>query len=125
MREIGSRPDVRLITIKQGAGLNQSGTFQTFGARKGTSDVLGWLFVEAPPCLRVLPAYDPRERPEMAWLRSFIGGRSGLGIPLAFECKVGSDSLKPEQRAFLEMINRFGGIGREIRSVADCLAVLP
>lgn len=43
MREIGSRSDVRLFTIKQGAGLNRSGKFQRFGASKGVSDILGVL----------------------------------------------------------------------------------
>ena len=93
MRVVGSRPDVRLWTITQGGGLNPSGRFQMFGARKGVADICGIL--------------------------------SPNGHCIAFEVKVGNDRLRPEQSAFLEMINRFGGIGREVRSVADCLAVLP
>jgi hypothetical protein len=114
MREIGARRDVRLITIKQGSGLNRSGTFQQFGARAGVADILGWLFLPGAWALGSVPPNVRALLPDL-----------GLGIPLAFEGKVGKDRLRPEQKSFLDMIRRFGGIAIEFRCVQDIVEVLP
>jgi len=54
-------------------------------------------------------------------LMALVGPRARF---MALECKVGRDRLSPEQAAFLARVNSLGGIGREIRSVADALAAL-
>lgn len=43
---------------------------------------------------------------------------------VALEVKVGTDRLRPEQRAFLEKVQTAGGIAAEIRSVQDAIAAL-
>ena len=131
MKVIGSRSDVRLFTITQGAGVNFSGRVQKFGARRGVSDIVGYLYVAdframVPPSVE----FD-RMTQLVSWYLRVRGGLFshhdpvGLGFPLAIEVKVGRDTLKPKQRAFLDMVRAFGGIAIEARCVSDVIAVLP
>jgi hypothetical protein len=71
--------------------------FRTFTGRKGVSDILG-----------VLPATPGHP-----------GGRL-----LAVEVKAGRDRLRPEQRAFMDDVNRMGGKAIVARSVDDVFALL-
>jgi len=71
----------------------------------GTPDVLGWRVVQcgygaAPGCLGDTAQF------------------------IAFECKVGKDKLRIEQRAFLDKLMVHGGIAAEIRSAEQAVNLL-
>lgn len=70
----------------------------------GTPDVLGWNLV-----VHTFPLHAPCA-PEPAFV--------------AFECKVGRDRLRPEQRAFLDKLRAAGGLAAEIRSAEEAVRIL-
>ena len=77
----------------------------------GTPDLLGWRMMDdvdggACPCLNS-PCHE-------AHIPRFV----------AFEAKVGRDTLRPEQRAFLDKVNAVGGIALEIRDVMSAVNAL-
>lgn len=54
----------------------------------------------------------------------FVGIVKPRGRFLALECKSQHGRLTAEQVTFLAMINSFGGIGREIRTVTEACAAV-
>jgi acetyl esterase/lipase len=71
----------------------------------GTSDVLGWW-------------QPPMRTPRCEWCNAL------RPVSVAFECKVGRDRLRPEQRAFLDKLRAAGGIAAEIRSADQAVNLL-
>lgn len=104
LREIGSRPDVRLWRANAGAARDvRTGRIVRFGV-PGQADLSGiWLApIECPEC----------------------GHIQHTGRRLEIECKSATGRLSAEQRRFLEMIRRFGGVGMVARSVTEAMAAL-
>ena len=90
--------DVRLWQVHQGHGRDTMGHHFKQGLINGASDFIG-IFHETG----IYPTRRRRCR----------------GRFLAFEVKTGKANPSPEQQAFLELVNAYGGIGRVIRSIAD------
>lgn len=53
-----------------------------------------------------------------------IGLAKPRGRMFALEVKTGKAVPTPEQQAFLDMVNNFGGVGRVVRSIAEAHAAI-
>jgi VRR-NUC domain len=99
--ELGKGP-VRLWRNNVGALRDERGRLVTYGLCKGSSDLIG--------------------------LRQVLIGPEHLGQTLAvftaIEVKAPGGRLREEQRSFLALVERFGGLGGVARSVDEAIAVL-
>jgi len=78
-----------------------------------------------------IAAYTDAQGVERKVRHGMINGAADLigivaphGRLIALEVKEGSGRLSKEQRMFLELVNRMGGIGAEIRSVEEAVEVV-
>jgi hypothetical protein len=60
----------------------------------------------------------------IAGASDLIGIVKPRGRFLALEVKSARGRLRPEQQAFLDMVNNMGGIGRVVRSVDEAIAAV-
>ena len=91
------RGAVRLWRNNTGALVDQQGRFVRFGLCKGSSDLIGLRTLEVTP--------------QMVGLR--------LAQFVALEVKTAQGVLSPEQRAFLRLVQRLGGVAAVCRSVEE------
>ena len=55
-----------------------------------------------------------------------IGFKTVAGTPcfMALEVKAGSDSLKPKQKNYIDMVKKFGGIAGVVRKIEDFFGLI-
>jgi VRR-NUC domain len=105
MRAVNQLPGV--FVFPTGVGSFRVGARFVRMGMKGTPDLVGWKTDQYSRRVGVM--YD-----------------NAFMIPtfIALEVKVGRDTLRPEQRAFLDKVRDAGGIAAEIRSVEDAVRLL-
>ena len=96
------RGPVRLWRNNTGALVDQQGRFVRFGLCKGSSDLIGLRSLDVTPEL--------------------VGRR--LAQFVALEVKTAQGVLSPEQRAFLRLVQQFGGVAAVCRSVEEAEQLL-
>jgi VRR-NUC domain len=96
------RGAVRLWRNNTGALVDQQGRFVRFGLCKGSSDLIGLRSIEI--------------RPEL------VGQR--LAQFVALEVKTAQGVLRPEQWAFLRLVQQLGGVAAPCRSVEEAEQLL-
>jgi hypothetical protein len=96
------RGAVRLWRNNTGALVDQQGRFVRFGLCKGSSDLIGLRSLEITPEL--------------------VGQR--LAQFVAVEVKTGQGVLSPEQRAFLRLVQKLGGVAAVCCSVEEAEQLL-
>ena len=93
---------VRLWRNNTGALVDQQGRFVRFGLCKGSSDLIGLRSLEVTP--------------------EMVGQR--LAQFVALEIKSAHGALRPQQRAFLRLVQQLGGLAAVCRSVEQAETVL-
>lgn len=96
------RGPVRLWRNNTGALVDQQGRFARFGLCKGSSDLIGLRSLEITPEL--------------------VGQRIAQFV--ALEVKTPQGTISPEQRAFLRLVEKLGGVAAVCRSVDEAEQVL-
>jgi hypothetical protein len=96
------RGAVRLWRNNTGALVDQQGRFVRFGLCKGSSDLIGLRSLEITP--------------ELVGLR--------LAQFVALEIKTAQGVLRPEQQAFLRLVQQLGGVAAVCRSVEEAEQLL-
>ena len=96
------RGPVRLWRNNTGALVDQQGRFVRFGLCKGSSDLIGLRSLEITPEL--------------------VGQR--LAQFVALEIKTAQGVLRPEQQAFLRLVQQLGGVAAVCRSVEEAEQLL-
>ncbi|MFM7550461.1 MAG: VRR-NUC domain-containing protein, partial [Cyanobacteriota bacterium] len=96
------RGAVRLWRNNTGALVDQQGRFVRFGLCKGSNDLIGLRSLEVTPEL--------------------VGQR--LAQFVALEIKAATGVLRPEQRAFLQLVQELGGVAAVCRSVEQAETLL-
>ena len=96
------RGPVRLWRNNTGALVDQQGRFVRFGLCKGSSDLIGQRSLEVTPQL--------------------VGQR--LAQFVALEIKTAQGVLRPEQQAFLRLVQQLGGVAAVCRSVEEAEQLL-
>lgn len=96
------RGTVRLWRNNTGALVDQQGRFVRFGLCKGSSDLIGLRSLEITPEL--------------------VGQR--LAQFVALEIKTAQGVLRPEQQAFLRLVQQLGGVAAVCRSVEEAEQLL-
>ena len=96
------RGAVRLWRNNTGALVDQQGRFVRFGLCKGSSDLIGLRSLEITP--------------ELVGLR--------LAQFVALEVKTAQGVLRPEQQAFLRLVQQLGGVAAVCRSVEEAEQLL-
>ena len=96
------RGPVRLWRNNTGALVDQQGRFVRFGLCKGSSDLIGLRALEITPEL--------------------VGQR--LAQFVALEIKTAQGVLRPEQQAFLRLVQQLGGVAAVCRSVEEAEQLL-
>jgi len=100
---LGTRPDARLFRNQVGSLPDpRTGRLVTFGLARGSADLIGWRSVVVTP--------------------DMVGRR--LAVFCSIEIKTATGRLRPEQQAWLGVVQDAGGIAGVARSVADAEAVL-
>jgi hypothetical protein len=100
---LGTRPDLRLYRNQTGALPDpRTGRLVTFGLAKGSADLIGWRTITVTP--------------------EMVGRR--LAVFCSIEIKTPTGRLRPEQQAWLGVVQGAGGIAGVARSVSDALTVL-
>ena len=104
---LGKMDDV-VIWRNHVAAFEVDGRFQRSGLVKGSADLIGIVTrqVKLLALAKVCGEYVRFEN---------------VGIFLALEIKEGKGRLSLEQRMFLDLVNRMGGVGREIRSIEEAI----
>ena len=93
-----SKGDCRLFRNNTGTLVDRNGRPVQFGLCKGSADLIGWT-------TRTIT-------PEM------VGQQ--VAVFTSIEVKTATGRLKPEQRQWLDAVQKAGGIAGVARSVADC-----
>lgn len=83
---LGSRPDVRLFRNHVGVVKDQRGQVHSFGLRKGSADLIGWVRV------------------------------SHIAVFLSIEVKTATGRVREEQQQWMKNVNESGGIAFVARS---------
>ena len=96
------RGPVRLWRNNSGALVDQQGRLVRFGLCKGSSDLIGLRSLEITPAL--------------------VGQRIAQFV--ALEIKTARGDVRPEQRAFLQLVEQLGGLAAICRSVEAAEQVL-
>jgi hypothetical protein len=91
---LGSRPDVRLFRNHVGVVKDQRGQVHSFGLRKGSADLIGWVRI---------------------W---------HIAVFLSIEVKTAKGKLRPEQQQWMKNVNESGGIAFVARSESEALEQL-
>ena len=97
-----SKVGARLFRNNNGALQNNRGEWITYGLGKGTADLVGWLPVNITP--------------------EMVG--SVMAVFVACEVKTETGKLTEEQKNFIDVINRAGGIAFMARSDQEAVANL-
>jgi hypothetical protein len=100
---VGSRSDLRLFRNQVGSLPDpRTGRLVTFGLAKGSADLIGWRTVTIGP--------------------EHIGQR--LAVFTSIEVKTPTGRVRPEQQAWLGVVQGAGGIAGVARSVTDAHTLL-
>ena len=100
---VGTRPDARLFRNQVGSLPDpRTGRLVTFGLARGSADLIGWRTVVVTP--------------------DMVGTR--VAVFISIEIKTASGRLRPEQQAWLGVVQGAGGIAGVARSVADAELIL-
>jgi len=99
---LGSRSDLRLFRNQVGSLPDpRTGRLVTFGLARGSADLIGWRTVVVTP--------------------DMVGQR--LAVFTSIEVKTPTGRIRPEQQAWLGVVQKAGGIGGVVRSVGDALQI--
>ena len=99
---IGTRPEARIFRNQVGSLPDpRTGRLVTFGLAKGSADLIGWRTVTITP--------------------DMVGTR--LAIFTSIEVKTPTGRVRPEQQAWLDVVQEAGGVAGVVRSVADAFAL--
>jgi hypothetical protein len=88
---LGSRPDVRLFRNHVGVVKDQRGQVHSFGLRKGSADLIGWVRI------------------------------SHIAVFLSIEVKTATGRVREEQQQWMKNVNESGGIAFVARSEEEAL----
>lgn len=88
---LGSRPDVRLFRNHVGVVKDQRGQVHSFGLRKGSADLIGWVRI------------------------------SHIAVFLSIEVKTATGRVREEQQQWMKNVNESGGIAFVARSEEQAL----
>ncbi len=95
---VGTRPDTRLFRNQVGSLPDpRTGRLVTFGLARGSADLIGWRTITVTP--------------------DMVGRR--LAVFCSIEIKTATGRIRPEQQAWLGVVQGAGGIAGVARSVAD------
>ena len=102
---IGTRPEARIFRNQVGSLPDpRTGRLVTFGLARGSADLIGWRTITVTP--------------------DMVGTR--LAVFTSIEVKTPTGRVRPEQQAWLEVVQQAGGIAIIARSVPDAkLALCP
>lgn len=102
---LGTNPDVRAFRNQCGALPDpRTGRLVTFGLARGSADLIGWRTITVT--------------------QAMVGTR--LAVFTSIEVKTPTGRVRPEQQAWLEAVQKAGGIAIVARSVPDAeLALSP
>lgn len=102
LREVGGRSDTRAFRNNTGKLYSpEADRWIEFGLCPGSSDIIGLHASTCPKC-----------------------GHGPLALFTALEVKTGAGRLTTQQRNFIDMVRRFGGIAECVHSEAEALAAL-
>ncbi len=93
-----SKGNTRLFRNNTGTLVDRNGRPVQFGLCKGSADLIGWRTVTITP--------------------EMVGQQ--VAVFLSIEVKTPTGRLRPEQQAWLDAVQKAGGIAAVARSVADC-----
>ena len=96
------RGPVRLWRNNTGALVDQQGRYVRFGLCKGSSDLIGLRSLEVTP--------------------EMVGQHIAQFV--ALEIKAAHGVVSPEQRTFLQLVRKFGGVAAVCRSIEQAQTVL-
>jgi hypothetical protein len=100
---LGTRPDARLFRNQVGSLPDpRTGRLVTFGLARGSADLIGWRTVTITP--------------------DMVGQR--LAVFTSIEIKTPTGRIRPEQQAWLSVVQGAGGIAGIARSVPDALQIV-
>jgi hypothetical protein len=100
---LGTRPDARLFRNQVGSLPDpRTGRLVTFGLARGSADLIGWRSVVVTP--------------------DMVGRR--LAVFCSIEIKTATGRLRPEQQAWLGVVQDAGGIAGVARSVTDACHII-
>jgi hypothetical protein len=100
---LGTRPDARLFRNQVGSLPDpRTGRLVTFGLARGSADLIGWRTVTITP--------------------DMVGQR--LAVFTSIEIKTPTGRIRPEQQAWLSVVQGAGGIAGVVRSVADAVRIV-
>lgn len=100
---VGTRPDTRLFRNQVGSLPDpRTGRLVTFGLARGSADLIGWRSVLVTP--------------------DMVGRR--LAVFCSIEIKTPTGRIRPEQQAWLGVVQGAGGIAGVARSVPDALQII-
>ena len=91
---LGSRSDVRLFRNHVGVVKDQRGQVHSFGLRKGSADLIGWVRI------------------------------SHIAVFLSIEVKTATGRIREEQQQWMKNVNESGGIAFVARSEEEALEQL-
>jgi hypothetical protein len=100
---LGTRPDARLFRNQVGSLPDpRTGRLVTFGLARGSADLIGWRTITIGP--------------------EHIGQR--LAVFTSIEVKTPTGRIRPEQQAWLGVVQDAGGFAGIARSVPDALQIV-
>ena len=100
---LGTNPENRLFRNQCGALPDpRTGRLVTFGLARGSADLIGWRTITVTPAM--------------------VGTR--LAVFTSIEVKTPTGRVRPEQQAWLEAVQKAGGIAIVARSVEDAVAII-
>jgi hypothetical protein len=100
---LGTRPDARLFRNQVGSLPDpRTGRLVTFGLAKGSADLIGWRTVTITP--------------------EMVGQQ--VAVFTSIEVKTPNGRVRPEQQAWLRVVQGAGGFAGIARSVPDALQIV-
>ena len=100
---VGINPDIRIFRNQVGSLPDpRTGRLVTFGLAKGSADLIGWRTITVTPAM--------------------VGTR--LAVFTSIEVKVPKGRVRPEQQAWLAVVQGAGGIAGIARSVDDAKLII-
>lgn len=109
---------------------NSSGAYEEIGLRRADVQWILRMLTEGHVGAAVSKLQHALSGPPR-WIRYGVGkggsdllGLNSEGRFLALEVKDGTDRLRPDQKLFLELVNKTGGYAAEVRSPTEALKAL-
>jgi hypothetical protein len=100
---LGTKPDLRLYRNNCGSLPDpRTGRLVTFGLAKGSADLIGWRTITIGP--------------------EMVGQQ--LAVFTSIEVKTPNGRVRPEQQAWLSVVQGAGGIAGVARSVEDAVRII-